>query len=214
MLADGIEQLRSDAKVKTIVFDLGGVLFTEGKSVALEVLSRAYGYDPDIVMEVLTCPFSRDMRKGLVPEDDFWSWVEGQIPQGYDASVIREEWYEGYVLDRDVWNLVKRLKDRYQLVVFSENTSDRIAYLDEKYRFRELFDLEIYSFDHHAGKRDRRFLEILLANLGDRPEEILYIDNSAEVLEWSEGRGVNTVLYTTGQIARIEAALQRLGILV
>ncbi len=214
MLADEFEQLRSDAKVKTIVFDLGGVLFTEGKSVALEVLSQAYGYDPNIVMEILTCPLSREMRKGLVSEDDFWSWVEGQIPQGYDASVIREEWYEGYVLDRDVWNLVKRLKDRYQLVVFSENTSDRIAYLDEKYRFRELFDLEIYSFDHHAGKRDRRFLEILLANLGDRPEEILYIDNSAEVLEWSEGRGVNTVLYTTGQIARIEAALQRLGILV
>ncbi len=214
MLADGIEQLRSDAKVKTIVFDLGGVLFTEGKSVALEVLSQAYGYDPNIVMEVLTCPLSREMRKGLVSEDDFWSWVEGQIPKGYDASVIREEWYEGYVLDRDVWNLVKRLKDRYQLVVFSENTSDRIAYLDEKYRFRELFDLEVYSFDHHAGKRDRQFLDVLLTTLGDRPEEILYIDNSAEVLEWSEGRGVNTVLYTTGQIARIEAALQRLGILV
>ncbi len=214
MLADGIEQLRSDAKVKTIVFDLGGVLFTEGKSVALEVLSRAYGYDPGIVMEVLTCPFSREMRKGLVSEDDFWSWVEGQIPLGYDARVIREEWYEGYVLDRDVWNLVKRLKDRYRLVVFSENTSDRVAYLDEKYRFRELFDLEVYSFDHHAGKRDPQFLDVLLTTLGDRPEEILYIDNSAQVLEWSEGRGVNAVLYTTGQIARVEAALQRLGILV
>ena len=214
MLADGIEQLCSDAKVKTIVFDLGGVLFTEGKSVALEVLSRAYGYDPDIVMEVLTCPFSRDMRKGLVPEEDFWSWVEGQIPAGYDARVIREEWYEGYVLDRDVWDLVKRLKGRYRLVVFSENTSDRVAYLDEKYRFRELFDLEVYSFDHHLGKRDRQFLEILMETLGDRPEEILYIDNSAQVLEWSEGRGVNVVLYTTGQIARIEAALHRLGILV
>ncbi len=214
MLADGIQQLRSDAKVKTIVFDLGGVLFTEGKSVALEVLSRAYGYDPDIVTEILTCPFSREMRKGLVSEGDFWSWVEGQIPQGYDARVIREEWYEGYVLDRDVWDLVKRLKGRYRLVVFSENTSDRVAYLDEKYRFRELFDLEVYSFDHHAGKRDRQFLDVLLATLRDRPEEILYIDNSAQVLEWSEGRGVNTVLYTTGQIARIEAALQRLGILV
>ncbi len=214
MLADGIEQLRSDAKVKTIVFDLGGVLFTEGKSVALEVLSQAYGYDPNIVMEILTCPLSREMRKGLVSEDDFWSWVEGQIPQGYDAWAIREEWYEGYVLDRDVWELVKRLKDRYRLVVFSENTSDRVAYLDVKYRFRELFDLEVYSFDHHLGKRDRQFLEILLTTLGDRPEEILYIDNSAEVLEWSERRGVNVVLYTTGQIARIEAALHRLGILV
>ena len=37
MLANGIKELRSDAKVKTIVFDLGGLLFTEGKSGALEV---------------------------------------------------------------------------------------------------------------------------------------------------------------------------------
>ncbi len=37
MLTNGIRKLRSDAKVKTIVFDLGGVLFAEGKSVALAV---------------------------------------------------------------------------------------------------------------------------------------------------------------------------------
>ncbi|MDJ0945664.1 MAG: hypothetical protein QNJ30_19525 [Kiloniellales bacterium] len=37
MLANGNKELRRDAKVKTIAFDPRGVLFTEGKSVALEV---------------------------------------------------------------------------------------------------------------------------------------------------------------------------------
>jgi HAD superfamily hydrolase (TIGR01509 family) len=194
------------------VFDLGGVLFTEGKSVALEVLSRDYGYDPAVVKRILKCARSRDMRKGLISEKAFWSWVEGQIPRDYDARAIRDEWYKGYVLDRDIFELVKRLKGDYRLVAFSENIRDRVAYLNEKYRFRELFDVEVYSYDHHFGKRDPEFLEILLTTLGERPEEILYIDDSGDVLELAEQRGLNVVHYTTGQIKKIEPAIRQLGV--
>lgn len=214
VLASGDERPRTAAKIKTIVFDLGGVLFTEGKTVALEALARDYDYDPAVVWDVLTCPRSRDMRKGLVSEADFWAWAERRLPPNYSARVIRDAWYEGYALDREIFELVKGLQGRYRLVVFSENIPDRVAYLDERYGFRELFDVEIYSYDHQAGKRDPRFLEILLATLGQRPGEILYIDNSRDVLERAERQGVNVALYTTGQTKEIEAAMRRLDIAV
>jgi HAD superfamily hydrolase (TIGR01509 family) len=213
-LANDSTRLGDGEKIKTIVFDLGGVLFTEGKSVALEALSRNYGYDPTVVREVLTCGRSRDMRKGLLSEKAFWSWAEGQIPRDYDARAIRDEWYKGYTLDQEVFELAKKLKGDYRLVAFSENIRDRVVYLDKKYRFRALFDVEVYSYDHHAGKRDPQFLEILLTTLGDRPDEILYIDDSRDVLELAERRGLDVVHYTTGQILRIKAAMQRLGITV
>lgn len=212
MSATSGERLRNEGKIKTIVFDLGGVLFTEGKSVATKVLSRDYGYDPAVVREVLTCGRSRDMRKGLISEKAFWSWVEGEIPRDYDARAIRDEWYKGYALDRDVFQLVKRLKGDYRLVAFSENIRDRVAYLDEKYHFRGLFAVEIYSYDHHVGKRDPEFLEILLTTLGGRPGEILYIDNSSDVLELAEQRGLNVVHYTTGQMKKIEPAIRQFGV--
>ena len=75
----------TDAKIKSIVFDLGGVLFTEGKSVALKALIRDHGYDPAIINEILNCPLSRDMRKGLISEAAFWSWAGGQLPESYDV---------------------------------------------------------------------------------------------------------------------------------
>ena len=214
MSAGKRKSVGSGEKVKTVVFDLGGVLFTEGKSVALEVLVRDYGYDPTVIREVLTCPLSRDMRKGLISEKVFWSWVAGQIPQDYDAQLIRDEWYKGYALDPDVFKLVKSLKGHYRLVAFSGNIPDRVAYLNEKYRFRELFDVEVYSYDHHAGKGDPQFLEILLTTLGERPGEILYIDDSRDALELAEHRGLNVVFYTTGQMENIEVAMRRLGISV
>ncbi len=213
MLTNGAEQLPNGGPIKSVVFDLGGVLFSEGKSVALEVLSRDYGYDAAVVMDVLTSAPSRDLRKGLLSEAAFWSWVQGQIPESYDAQAIRDEWYKGYALDREVFRLAQRLKGHYRLVAFSENVAERIAYLEEKYHFRGLFDVEVYSYDHRAGKRDPRFLEILLETLGERPEEILYIDDSKSVLDLAERRGLNVVHYTTGQIGRIEAAMRQLGVL-
>lgn len=194
-----------------MVFDLGGVLFTEGKSVALEALSRDYGYDPAVVRKVLTCARSRDMRKGLISEEAFWSWVESWIPEGYDPRVIKDEWYKGYALDPDVFELVKKLKGHYRLAVFSGNIPDRVAYLNERYGFRQHFDVEIYSYDHHADKGDPQFLESLLAMLDVPPGDILYIDDSRDALQLAEQRGLNVVLYTTGQVARIEAAMRHLG---
>lgn len=213
MLANGETQLQSGGRIRSVVFDLGGVLFSEGKRVALEVLSRDYGYDPAVVREILTSTPSREMRKGLLSEGDFWAWAQDQIPENYDARSIRDEWYKGYALDPDVFRLAKSLKGRCRLVAFSENVADRVAYLEEKYRFREIFDVEVYSYDHHAGKRDPRFLEILLETLGERPEEILYIDDSQSVLAQAEQRGLNVVHYTTGQIARVETAMRQLGVI-
>ena len=209
-----IEGYGTDAKIKSIVFDLGGVLFTEGKSVALKALIRDHGYDPAIINEILNCPLSRDMRKGLISEAAFWSWAEGQLPESYDVQTIKNAWYEGYALDQDVFDLARRLKGRYKLAVFSENIPDRIAFLDQRYGFRELFDVEVYSYDHQAGKRDPEFLEILLSTLDNHPHQILYIDNSKKVVDLAERQGLEVVHYTTGQMARIEATMRRLGIFI
>ncbi len=41
------------SNVKALVFDLGGVLFQEGKSVAIEKLFREKNYDKNIVLNIL-----------------------------------------------------------------------------------------------------------------------------------------------------------------
>ena len=204
MSADGGKPFCNDLRVKTVVFDLGGVLFTEGKSVAIEALHREHGYDPEIIHNLLTSRPSRNVRKGLLSEETFWSWVASYVPQGYDAQVIRDEWYRGYVLDADICKLVRKLQGRYRLVVFSENIPERVAYLDELYGFRELFDEEIYSYDHHLGKRDPEFVETLLTTLGEQPAEIVYLNNCKTPLEIAARLGVKVVHYTTGRKEAIE----------
>src|SRR5574341_2628518 len=101
--------------IKAVAFDLGGVLFAEGKSVAVERLARERGYDPGEIRKILTAAQSIDLRKGLMTDEEFWGWAQAELPEGYDAREIKAAWYEAYEPDPGIFHLVERLKGRYKI---------------------------------------------------------------------------------------------------
>jgi len=200
--------------MQVIAFDLGGVLFSEGVSVATEKLARDYGYDKDVVASLLRFPISKDLRKGLIGDEEFWSWMQKQLPAGYNTELIKQTWYDSYVLDADIFALVKELKSRYRIWVFSGNIPSRIEYLDRKYGFRKWFDGEVYSFDCHFTKPDSRFVEAFIGRVGCPPQETMYIDDDPISAAVVEKFGVKTAVYVRGAIRELKDDLRGLGVLI
>lgn len=198
--------------IKAVVFDLGGVLFSEGKAVAMERLAKEHGYQKDAVRKILVSPQSVELRKGLISDDEFWDWAQTQLPSGYDARVIQRVWYDGYILDEDIFKLIKRIRGRYQIIAFSGNVRSRVDFLEEKYRFRHLFGQEIYSFDYHVTKPDRNFIDILLAKSGCRPEKMAYIEDNDAYAQPARAAGINVLIYRRGRIRELENDLRSLGV--
>jgi HAD superfamily hydrolase (TIGR01509 family) len=198
--------------IRAVVFDLGGVLFSEGKTVAMAELAKQHGYDPKVINGILYSPKSLELRKGLIADEEFWSCAQTQLPRGYDAGIIRDVWYNGYVLDPDILELVKQLRGRYRVAAFSGNIRSRIGFLEAKYRFRMLFDKEIYSFDHHVTKPDKRFVEIMVAEVGCDPEEIIYIDDNDRYAQPARDLNIHVLIYTRGEIQQLQGELRRLGV--
>jgi len=198
--------------IRTIVFDLGGVLFSEGKSVALEKLAAAQGYERRLVGAILSSPKSIQLRKGLVSDEDFWRWAEQNLPPGYDHRLIRREWYNGYILDKEIYELIASLQKKYSIMAFSGNIESRVAFLEEKYHFRHLFDIEIYSFDFGMTKPEREFVLAMIEKSGVRPEEIVYIDDNESYAKPARDLGVNVVIYQRGEIDRLRLKLRRQGV--
>ena len=195
-----------------IAVDLGGVLFAEGCSEAADVLSREYGYAKDIVLGVLRSPESIALRKGLTSDEEFWTWVQGSLPEHYDARTIQKAWYDGYLLDEDVLELIQQVRSRYTLLVFSGNIKSRVDYLDGKYDFRKYFDKEVYSFDHGLNKPDKEFVHVMIEKAGCMPNEIVYIDDQISATAPAQALGVKTIIYRRGEIQRLRASLSRLGV--
>lgn len=198
--------------VRVVVFDLGGVIFTEGVSVATEKLFKDHGYDRKTVHELLKSKKSYDLRAGLIDDEEFWSFVQQVAPQGYDAHIIKECWYDSYVLDEGIMNLIKKLSGTYTLVAFSGNIKSRVEYLDAKYGFRKYFDCEVYSFDYHLNKFQEEFIRVLVEQSGHDPSEIVYIDDREDVLEPARKMGIQCAVYTTGEVQALKKALQSFGV--
>ena len=198
--------------IKTVVIDLGGVLFSEGKSVVLEKLATFHGYDRKLIGAILSSSQSISLRKGLISDEDFWQWAQQQLPANYDSRLIQQEWYDSYILDQDVYQLIASLRKEYSTIAFSGNIKSRIDFLEAKYHFRHLFDIEIYSFDFHLTKPEREFVEVLIEKSGVRPEEIVYIDDNDSYTKPARQLGVNVIIYRRGEAARLRQELKRYGL--
>src|SRR3972149_1896777 len=198
--------------IRAVVFDLGGVLFSEGKSVALKKLATAHRYERKLVGAILSSPESIKLRTDLIPYENFWQWAEQRLPSGYDSRLIQQEWYNGYVLDKDIYELIASLQKKYSLIAFSGNIKSRIAFLEEKYHFRHLFDIEVYSFDFHMTKPEREFVQVMIERSGVRPEEIVYIDDNESYAKPARDLGVSVVTYPRGEVERLRQELRRQGV--
>jgi HAD superfamily hydrolase (TIGR01509 family) len=200
--------------IKTVVIDLGGVLFSEGKSIALDNLASRHGYDRTLVGAILSSPQSISLRKGLMSDEDFWQWVQQQLPSSYDSRLIKQEWYDGYILDQDVYELIASLRKKYSIIAFSGNIKSRIDFIEAKYRFRHLFDIEVYSFDFHLTKPEREFVEVMIKKSAVRPEEIVYIDDNDSYAKPARELGVNVIIYRRGESSRLRQELRRYGLML
>lgn len=200
------------ANIQGIVFDLGGVLFTEGKTVAVDRLFRENGYDKKLVLDVLRSEQSLDMRKGLLEDDAFWIWAQKQLPAGYDARIIKRVWYESYLLDEEIFTLVKNLHKKYKLMILSGNIQSRVAYLEAKYHYQQYFDRALYSFEVHATKPEQKLLDAFFQKISISPSKLLFLDDDTKFLDAVRLNGSHGIRYTQGKFQELLTALSSYGI--
>ena len=189
--------------IKVIAFDLGGVFFTEGKSVLARKLSEKHHYKPEVILGLLKSPESIKLRKGLISDEAFWSWAEKHLPKGYNVQLIKKEWYESYTPDKEIRTIVEKLRGKYTLLIFSDNIKSRVEYLDQKYHFRKLFDIEVYSHDYHLAKPEKDFIKIMIRAAGVKPEEILYIDDKEKNIAAAKSLGIKGIIYSRGEFNKL-----------
>lgn len=204
-------------KIKVIAFDLGGVIFAEGKKVAFQRLKEKYNYDEKLILPLISARVSKpsnDAHRGLLDEDKFWEWVQKKLPKDYDAKLIKQEWWDGYVLDQDIYNFVKELKGKYKLVVFSGNFPSRVDYLEDKYHFKTLFDSEFYSFDAHLSKSGdaKEFLKYMLNKLEVNANCVAYIDDSNDFVQFARDLGLKGFVYKSGNLGELKKEMISCGI--
>ncbi|MHA1146646.1 MAG: HAD-IA family hydrolase [Promethearchaeota archaeon] len=187
-------------EIKTIIFDLGGVFFTNGSALAIDKMKDIYNITNVKLLKKL---FSNEpgtpgylIRLGKMSMDEFEEKVAEQLNLlGSEKKHIRHLWFGSYVPQYKMRELAIELRKKYRVILFSGNVLERIQYLDQKYDFLRLFDDAVFSYDYALNKDSDEFYDELLKHLDCNPNESLLIDDLTENIKQAQKFGINYIHY-------------------
>ena len=196
----------------TVIFDLGGVYFSDGTRRAIDKIAAGYGVARQAVAGFLNGEAGASYRTGRITVDQCWQqattlWKIRALPE--TLSTI---WCESYEPNRGTVRLVKQLRAAdHQLLYLSDNTQERVAYLEEKYGFLGNFDDGVFSHLARLKKPDPRIYEHVLAKALNPPAACVYIDDKPDYLLPAKDLGMQVIAFKNA--SQLETEFKEMALL-
>lgn len=192
--------MEENFKLKSIIFDLGGVVFENGTQMTIQFLNKEFDVDNKVLSDIFYGNLSWELRKGKITYRDFWDTIYRRFPNFFKKVNNNAEmyWHDSYTIRPFILNMLQNLKGIYCLGAISGNIKERIDFLENKYSFSNLFDFTIYSFDLKEDKLSDKLYEQAIFELSTRellPRESLYIDDNLDCLDVASKLGFNIYLF-------------------
>lgn len=182
--------------IKTLIFDLGGVYFTDGTGSTPGKFRQLFDIPDAKTHEVLNGPLGMWYRMGLLPEEAFWREAQAIFGTDLDFRRLRDVWLSGYVPIDGTVDLIENLKDNgYEILYLSDNVAERIAYLEDKYRFMQHFHSGVFSYAANMLKPDIGIYKLVLRSTKSSPSECVFIDDKEKFLVPARTLGMKAVLF-------------------
>jgi len=167
----------------TVVFDLGGVYFTSGTETALRRLSLKYHIP---LKKVRDAYLTRLRKKYPTTEKELykiWNSLKKDFGVGETPEELDRVDLDGYVPQEKTISVLRKLRsDGVRVLYLSDNTIDRVRFLNGKYGFLDDFDGGVFSFDIRSCKPDVRMYQTLLKKFKLNSCEVVFIDDRKENL--------------------------------
>ena len=200
--------------IKSVIFDLGGVYFTDGTKVAIEKISKKYNLSFKAVQEILKTgsESSTLYRKGEITFNEFWDKVKNLLGIKADNNELNKLWVESYEPIEGTIKIIKQLKKKnIKLYYLSDNVKERVEYLQAKFNFLENFVDGVFSNEAHITKKEGAVaFKLALEKTNDKPEDVAYIDDKEEYVETARKIGMNAICFKSPE--QLEEEFKNLGI--
>ncbi len=181
--------------IKAILFDFDGVLTTDktGSQSIINYLSAKTDIPFDTLKSAYA-PFNKDLLYNGLKHEDMWQEFCDRIGTNINYTLLTDS-FLNTPIDLDMIALVKQLKTQYPIGMITDNKCDRIDAIVQHHQWDKLFDVISVSAAFHSGKTDERIFTETLCALDVRPEESVFIDNTAKNLIVPKQLGMHTILF-------------------
>jgi len=181
--------------IKLILFDLGGVVFTNGTKKFIRIISDRYRKTVEEVSGVIDGEIGTLYREAKIDRDEFWRRVIDRLGLTQTADELELEWISGYELIRGTKEIIDKLKSNYQVWYLSDNVKERVDGLEKAFGFLNWFDGGLFSHEVGARKPSPEIYKMVLEKTGVEAGEIIFIDDKESSLIPAEELGMHTLLF-------------------
>jgi len=189
--------------IKTVIFDLGGVYFTDGTKRAIDIISQRWNLDQSKVADVFKGKIGTAYRESQISHEEFWRQAKETL--GIDAPMeeLAEIWLNGYVPIEGTVEIIKELKEKgYEILYLSDNVQERIDYIEEKYHFLQYFKSGVFSHIAGVRKPNPKIYQLALEESSNPAEDCVYIDDKPNLLEEADKLGMATIAFVNADETR------------
>ena len=189
------------AKIKNIIFDLGGVILDIDESIISKELEKMGISVAELFHSKEFMDIMSKFDTGIYTASTFRKKVRAFIGQEKMTDQRFDSIWNSMLLDipRERIEAIEKVKKHYKIFLMSNSN---VIHYDLYVRdlqlrfgyneFDELFNKSYFSFAEHLEKPDPNFFELLLDHEGLLPEETLFIDDTAENIKAAKSLGINT----------------------
>lgn len=183
--------------IKAVFFDLGGVILRTEYQAPRQHLAERFGMDYDDIDKVVfgggTNGSAVRATLGEITEEEHWRNVMKilKLPSS-EYERVRDEFFGGDVLDREILNFLRSIKPKYRTGLISNAWSGLRDYIQRE-RFDDAFHLMVISAEVGVAKPDPKIYQIALEQVQVKAGEAVFVDDVLENIEACEQVGMRGI---------------------
>ncbi|MFA5966987.1 MAG: HAD family phosphatase [Patescibacteria group bacterium] len=195
-------------KIKTIIFDVGGVLVEKIFNPILNELANRYDLDYAVLKEYSWSLFDKVML-GEMTEKELFKDIINKFNIPAEVALLEERSTHLNPIP-EVWEFVKKLQYKYKLIILSNLGRDWVKLREEQFHISDWFDEVVWSCDVGINKPDRRIFNYIIDKFALDPEACVFIDDKQNNIDAAQSFGMKGIVYQNPP--QLEQDLAALGI--
>jgi putative hydrolase of the HAD superfamily len=177
-----------------VFFDLGGVIVRTEYQTPRQRLADRLGMEYDDLSRIV---FDSDTGLqasiGTITSEQHWESVMKRLKRpAEELTTIRDEFFAGDIIDRQLLNFLRSLRGKIQTGLISNAWSDLRDYLTRE-KMIDVFDHIIISAEVGVAKPDPKIFQIALEKAGVSAGEAVFVDDFYANIEGCEKIGMRGI---------------------
>lgn len=184
--------------IKAVIFDYGNVLTFPQTQNDLDKMVNILGVE-FISFNDSYYKFRDLYDGGEVNGFGYWKLVSEDLKCKLDDDTLHylakfdlDSWYNQ---NRDMWDLVLKLKSSYKTALLSNNLHELVVRMEAELELQKYFDVITFSYIHGIVKPDKRLYEHCLNDLNLKPQETIFIDDREINIQAANELGINGIVF-------------------